>query len=178
MNNTVRYTHFGIGAGRCTIAYRIDNNRENRNRVIEFGMSFCSPKDKFSKNDTFRRVYEPIVRGEDGRPLNLETRSFHLELVHKGGRTLALEHLNDPLKKVTMSLCIPTDQSTLEFAIDAMQNYAFDCAPGWKNKTNIRKLRSGAYELSRDGYTMRFADPNTEDLVTLRDEDRRETYYL
>jgi len=178
MNTAVRYIHFGIGAGYCTVAYRIDDNRDSEVRNIEFGMSFCSPRDTFSKGDVFKRVYEPIVRDENGRPLNLGDRKFETVLVHKGGRTQATERLNDANTRQNLQISVKEGDNALATAIFTLQEYAYDHAPGWKSKTKVRSLKNGAVELTRDGYVMTFADPNKDDLVTLRDTERRETYCL
>lgn len=176
-----KFNYFGMGSGRCTIAYVLDDNRESKEREVKFGISYCSPRDQFLKNDLYRNILSPIVRKDPNdpksMPLNLNDRTVTRTLVHKGGKTLALEDLENNPK--VMKITIPEDENPVLFIIDQLQNYAFDHGPGWKNKTLVRKLKNGGHELVRDGFSLLFADPNHEDIAVLRDLDfRSEEMYL
>lgn len=46
---SVRYAHFGLGAGHCTIAYKVDDRRNSKMRTVHFACSYTSPKDHFSR---------------------------------------------------------------------------------------------------------------------------------
>lgn len=64
---TVRFHHFGIGTGRCTIAYQIDENRDADERYVRFACSFAAPNDDFSKRKgraiAFGRLQKAIESG-------------------------------------------------------------------------------------------------------------------
>ena len=170
---TVKYNYFDIGPGKCTLAYQVSKNRNSRFRSVKFGFAFCSPKDKYSKNDV---QVTKVVWSEPPNRDNWDKVTKTLEVVKtiKGGRTLAREMLE--FNPIEMELYVPLDRNPIAYMVEQMQNYAFDNGPGWKFKTKLRRFKSGAYELSKDGITLVFDDPKSEHLVRI--DDGLHTYTL
>lgn len=156
----VKFNYFSLGAGFCTIAYQVDSNRDAPTRVVKFGVSYCSPKDSFIKNDTYKKVMTPIPRAANKRPLVngkplenkdipafLANRKVETVLDREGGRTLALKRLeqNPTILKVE----VPKDERPTQALIAAMQDFAVRFAPKWKNHVVMTKLRKNVYHVLR-----------------------------
>ncbi len=168
--SVVKFNHFGIGAGNATIAFQMSKDRSGNTRTVRFGYALCSPKDHFSKNDIYKTVYGPIERDENGRPTNLNTRKNTKVLVHEGGRSIALNGkrgLNT--NPITMEIGIPFGENVLSHVINEMQNFIYDHAPRWRDHSKLKVLKNGGIFLARDGFELTWADPNSENLITFRD---------
>lgn len=176
--NTIKFNYFGIGAGTATVAFQMDVDRKSKTRTVKFGYALCSPKDRFSKVDIYRTVHGPLKRDENGRPINLHERATEKVLVHPGGRTLALTGkrglYTNPVE--IEFVYDPDFDNAVSFAIEQMQNYIYDHAPRWKNKTGIIARKNGHVSLVRDGYYLDFANPNYEELIYLLDKETNEAF--
>lgn len=156
----VKFNYFSLGAGFCTIAYQVDSNRDAPVRTVKFGISYCSPKDTFIKNDTYKKVMAPIPRAANKRPLVngkplenkdipafLANRKVETVLDREGGRTLALNRLEqDPN---VLNVEVPKDERPTQALIAAMQDFAVRVAPKWKNQVVMTKLRKNVYHVLR-----------------------------
>ncbi len=141
----VKFHYFGLGSGRVTIAYKLDSDRDNPIRTVQFGFAFCSPKDFFSKKD-----YNVPVYGEVFEPkYNKNVKKIVSYTTEKGGRSRALERLG--LNPVELSAYVPDGDNAVLCCIEAMENYCYEQAPSWRDKVTYRHTRSGNHEISRDG---------------------------
>lgn len=117
---SVRFSHFGLGAGHCTIAYQLDTNRKATRRFVRYACSYTSPKDHFNR---------------------------------KIGRKIAEGRLNSGKFTETVITVSPGEGNALFQSLKALQQLAFDSAPGWKNKCLIEKLPRGVVQVSKDDVT-------------------------
>lgn len=141
----VKFHYFGLGSGRVTVAYQMDNDRSNPVRAVRFGYAFCSPKDFFSKGDykvpQYAQVFEPKYNKSVKRVVG-----YKLE---KGGRTRSIEMLRN--KPVEASVfVIPGDNAVLT-VLEQIESYCYEHAPSWKDKATYRFTKSGHHEIARDG---------------------------
>ena len=141
----VKFHYFGLGSGRVTVAYQMDNDRDNDVRTARFGFAFCSPKDFFSKRDykkpIYGQVFEPKYNKNVKRVVDYK--------VEKGGRSRATEMLMGAPFELTVS--IPEDDNAVLCVLDAIEQFCYEHAPSWRDKATYRFTRSGNHEIARDG---------------------------
>lgn len=141
----VKFHYFGLGSGRVTVAYQMDNDRESALRCVRFGFAFCSPKDFFSKGDfkvpQYGSVFEPKYNKNVKRIVGYKT--------EKGGRTRATEMLTGAPFEISV-LVMPGDNAVLA-CLEQIEGFCYEHAPSWKDKATYRFTRSGNHEISRDG---------------------------
>lgn len=141
----IKYHYFGFGTGRVTVAYQMDNNRNNTTRKVKFGFSFCSPKDVFSKRDYKAPVYETFW--SETYKKNMERISSFT--IVKGGRSRAVEMLqNSPF---TLTAKVKENENAVFCCLEDIEHFCYERAPSWKDKASYRKTRRGFHEISRDG---------------------------
>jgi len=141
----VKFHYFGMGSGRVTVAYQMDNDRNSPTRSVRFGYAFCSPKDFFSKGD-----YKVPVYGQVFEPkYNKSVKRIVSYTEQKGGRSRAIDMLtNAPCE---LAVFVQENQNAVLAILEEIENFCYDAAPSWRDKATYRHLRNGNHELARDG---------------------------
>jgi hypothetical protein len=161
MNQELRYYYTGFGAGYLTVAFVVSGDRDSNERKVKFGIAYCNPKDRFSKRDIVKKVSKTSYNRETKQVTVLES----TETVTLGGKSLArMKFEHNP---VEMTVKVEKGTPIMRQVIDSITDYCYEHGPSWKNKVKHSVSRNGTHCLSIDGFTVRFADPTSPNLIEL-----------